>query len=61
MDILKKVSEESREQLGLSVTVSIGVGYNKEEDSFERLFQRADQALYQAKKTGKGKYVSSID
>ena len=28
-------------------------------DRFEQLFARADEALYQAKNTGKGKFVTS--
>lgn len=41
------------------VTISIGVSYWKssESDSVKSLFQRADQALYKAKRTGKNKII----
>lgn len=45
----------------LSVTVSIGVGASRKDDTPEALIARADAALYQAKKTGKNKAFSEND
>lgn len=44
---------------GLNVTVSVGASSLKPNDNRDRLFKRADKALYQAKKTGKNK-VSAL-
>ena len=43
----------------LSVTVSIGVAAFAAGDTVDSLIQRADKALYQAKKTGKNRAVSA--
>lgn len=42
----------------LSITVSLGSAALKPSDSKDRLFQRADKALYQAKRSGKNRVVS---
>jgi diguanylate cyclase len=39
----------------INITVSIGVADVKEGDTTETVFERADQALYTAKKTGRNK------
>jgi diguanylate cyclase (GGDEF)-like protein len=50
---LRQHVEESRFILGkqANVTVSIGIAIAKSGETFEDLFNRADRALYQAKKT----------
>lgn len=45
----------------LSVTVSVGVGTFRPGDSPEALIERADKALYLAKRTGKNKALSEKD
>jgi diguanylate cyclase (GGDEF)-like protein len=42
----------------LKITVSLGAAALKPNDSKDRLFQRADKALYQAKKSGKNMVIS---
>jgi diguanylate cyclase (GGDEF)-like protein len=39
------------------LTISIGVARFKPEDTYDSLFKRADNALYQAKQTGRNKVV----
>lgn len=42
---------------GYSVTTSIGTAFSPEDGTdFEHLFERADQALYEAKRSGKGRF-----
>ncbi|WP_438864876.1 diguanylate cyclase [Neptunicella sp.] len=38
---------------GETLTVSIGIAQMKQDDDFDALFERADKALYQAKRTGR--------
>ncbi|RDZ27755.1 GGDEF domain-containing protein [Lysobacter silvisoli] len=45
----------------LAVTVSVGVAVAQDGDSAERLFARADQALYAAKRGGRNRVVASED
>ncbi|MDR4948875.1 sensor domain-containing diguanylate cyclase [Neobacillus cucumis] len=54
--IVTKVSESSNPH----ITVSCGVSFWKKDrhDTYQYLFNRADQALYKAKETGKNKVVS---
>lgn len=49
------VAERIRQQieLKLKITVSMGLTHCKPQDTFEKLFQRADSALYLAKAKGK--------
>ncbi len=42
----------------LKITVSLGAAALKPNDTKDRLFQRADKALYQAKKSGKNMVIS---
>jgi diguanylate cyclase (GGDEF)-like protein len=49
--IAKKESQE------LKVTISLGLASLKENDTEESVFQRADQALYKAKRTGRNQVV----
>lgn len=45
----------------LEITVSIGVAEIRDGDDFRSLFERADQALYRAKRGGRNRYVLEID
>ena len=44
--------------LWFPITVSIGLAQHEDNDTLDKLCQRADQALYHAKQTGKNKVVS---
>lgn len=44
-------------QAGLSVTVSIGVAVCDDDEPLQQLMQRADQCLYQAKRSGRNRVV----
>ena len=46
---------------GLSITVSIGASSFRKSDSVSTVIDRSDQALYQAKRTGKNRVVSEED
>ena len=48
---------EETHPVGLKVTASIGIALLMENDSFDILFNRADQAVYKAKETGRNKVV----
>ena len=56
-EILEMINGECQKQLEILITVSIGIGLGEPGDSFEQLFARADEALYRAKNTGKGKFI----
>jgi diguanylate cyclase (GGDEF)-like protein len=44
---------------GLTVTLSLGVATLEADDSTSSLFERADEALYQAKKTGRNRVIAA--
>jgi len=46
-------------QEGISITVSIGVASFEKNDSISTLIDRADRALYEAKRTGKNRVVGA--
>lgn len=52
----QKVAELKFEQVG-NITVSIGVTMLKSDDTEESIFKRIDDALYEAKETGRNKVV----
>ena len=54
--IIQQVGCLSLQNAELPVQCSIGVTLKKDADSFSSVFRRADQALYSAKKSGKGQY-----
>lgn len=56
-DVIKAVIFKCTQELHLNASISMGIAFYRENDSFDKLFGRADQALYEAKNTGKGKSV----
>ncbi len=55
--LLDGIQEDIMKNLSVCVTVSMGVIVFTKETSFEKLFRLADNALYDAKYRGKGRYV----
>jgi len=51
------IEQQSAQRL-IPITVSIGLAQSRPEDSIETILQRADQALYQAKNTGRNQLVT---
>ncbi|KAA9027473.1 sensor domain-containing diguanylate cyclase [Niallia endozanthoxylica] len=60
--IAERLVQKVRESTNPTVTISCGVTCWKTEDNdtYQNLFKRADNALYQAKKTGKNKVVTQL-
>lgn len=60
-DICGQIQMIFRDRLEMAgkplLTVSIGIAVRHNEETAEEIFRRADEALYQAKKKGKGNYV----
>lgn len=48
--------KNSNESIG-AITLSVGIAARKQNDSMESFIQRADQALYEAKATGRNKVI----
>lgn len=56
-EIIKGITLDCAKELHINVSVSIGVAFSDSNDTMDTLFARADQALYEAKRTGKGKII----
>ena len=54
-------TDKEKEGKSLSITVSIGASSFRKNDSVSTVIDRSDQALYQAKRTGKNRVVSEDD
>lgn len=57
VEIIKAVAFTCAKKRHLGASISVGLSFSAPSDSFDTLFARADQALYEAKNTGKGKAV----
>ncbi|MCG7346065.1 GGDEF domain-containing protein [Sporosarcina sp. ACRSL] len=58
-NLLHRINEKMEAQLkevGIQTSISIGVALATEQDNFETLYEKADQALYQSKENGKNQY-----
>lgn len=44
----------------IPVSISIGITLPKKDDSYEKLFKRADDAMYEGKRNGKGKIILNV-
>ena len=54
--LLEVVSHHICKDKEIDVTVSLGVAFSRKANTFDDLYQFADQALYQVKKTGRNHY-----
>ncbi len=54
--VIRQIAQEDEKWKAISVSIGVTL-FGYETYSFKELYQRADQALYQAKKTGKNKVV----
>lgn len=54
---LGNLLDQLQREEGLKISCSIGISLVYSGDSYERIFQQADSALYEAKSEGKGRYV----
>lgn len=58
-DMLVQINENMENHLNdesIHTSISIGVAIATENDDFESLYEKADQALYQSKENGKNQY-----
>jgi len=55
--IIKNTIIPTDDEIQISITVSIGVSMQRENDTVTRMLKRADQGLYDAKETGRNKIV----
>lgn len=61
-EIREIVAKQTRERLGIAVTVSVGVaGFPQDGDSLSSILEKADQALYQAKEKGRNRVCKYHD
>lgn len=56
-DIIKTVAITAARDHHVNTSLSIGIAFSEEKDTFDSLFGRTDEAVYEAKKTGKSKAV----
>ena len=56
-----RITRRSTGEVLPSVSISIGVAQFKLGDAITDLFERADQALYQAKRSGRNKVVTETE
>lgn len=56
-EIIKSVAFTCAKCHNMDASISVGLAFSMPTDTFDTLFARADQALYEAKNTGKGKAV----
>ncbi|SHJ86342.1 EAL domain-containing protein [Hespellia stercorisuis] len=54
-ELITKISSACAKDYQINGGVSVGIAFLEEEGRYEELFQHADQALYEAKRTGKGR------
>jgi len=51
---MRDVMAELSRKIGIPVSISVGIAiYDRDGESFEKLYKAADEALYQVKRTGK--------
>lgn len=61
-EIREIVAKQTRERLGIAVTVSVGVaGFPQDGDSLSSILEKADRALYQAKEKGRNRVCKYHD
>jgi len=58
---LKKIEDERHPDVTLKVAASLGVSFVNQQDTMQSVVDRADKALYQAKKTGRNRVCSERD
>ena len=56
-ELRKEVAATTFDSISKHITISIGVAKYKEGDSVQALYERADKALYEAKKAGRNRLV----
>ncbi|MDD3222561.1 MAG: EAL domain-containing protein [Lachnospiraceae bacterium] len=56
-ELVKNVLLTCTKQLNINASISIGLAFSEEGDTMDTLFARADQALYEAKNSGRAKVV----
>ena len=54
--LLEAVSNHIYKNKEIDITVSLGVAFSRKDNTFDDLYQFADQALYQVKETGRNHY-----
>jgi diguanylate cyclase len=58
---LKKIDDERHPDVTLKVAASLGVSFSNKQDTLQTVVDRADKALYHAKKTGRNRVCSELD
>lgn len=54
-EIIKNVTINCAKEHHLNAGISVGIAFSEENDTLNSLFGRADEAMYEAKRTGKGR------